>query len=76
MHESALLRALGAPRRLILGSLLIEFATLGLFAGFLGDGRRGIVRVSFCKHTLWICAMRQRLWIWPVGILSGALDYR
>ena len=72
MHESALLRALGAPRRLILGSLLIEFATLGLFAGFLAT-----VAAELSVYILQTYIMDMRyaptLWIWPVGILSGAL---
>jgi putative ABC transport system permease protein len=72
MHESAILRALGAPRRLILGGLLIEFVTLGVFAGILAT-----VAAELSVYILQSKVMEMNYaptpWIWPVGILSGAL---
>ncbi len=72
MHESAILRALGAPRRLILGGLLIEFATLGLFAGLLAT-----VAAELSVYMLQSKVMEMNYaptpWIWPLGVLSGTV---
>ncbi len=70
MQESAILRALGASRGLILGGLLIEFATLGLFAGLLAT-----VAAELSVYMLqeWVMDMRYAPspWVWPLGVLSG-----
>ncbi|MEH6634065.1 MAG: FtsX-like permease family protein [Halioglobus sp.] len=70
MQESAILRALGASRKLILGGLLIEFATLGLFAGLLAT-----IAAEMSVYILqsWVMDMSYAPspWVWPVGIFSG-----
>ncbi|MDA8752558.1 FtsX-like permease family protein [Halieaceae bacterium] len=70
MHESSILRALGARRNLILGGLFIEFATLGLFAGLLAS-----VAAELSVYILqeWVMDMyyRPSPEVWPLGIVAG-----
>jgi putative ABC transport system permease protein len=72
MQESAILRALGARRRLVLGGLLIEFATLGLFAGLLAT-----VAAELSVYILqtWVMDMHYAPSprIWPAGLVCGSL---
>ena len=72
LHENAVLRTLGARRRLILSSLLIEFACIGLIAGLIATAcaeaslyylQEEIFQQDFAPHP----------WVWVVGPLLGTL---
>jgi putative ABC transport system permease protein len=70
MQESAILRALGASRGLILGGLFIEFAALGLFAGVLA-----VAGAELSVFALQAAVMDMQYspspWMWPLGIAIG-----
>jgi len=70
MQESAILRALGAGRGLILGGLTIEFATMGLFAGLLATFAAEL-SVYILQTQVLELGYSLSPGLWPIGILSG-----
>ena len=70
MQESAILRALGAGRGLILGGLAIEFACMGLFAGLLATVAAE-VSVYILQTQVLELGYSISPWLWPIGIFSG-----
>jgi putative ABC transport system permease protein len=72
-RESSILRTLGAPARLVLGSITIEFLLLGLIAG--------VLAAAGAEATTW--ALQERVfhidwrphpWLWLLGpLISGIL---
>ncbi|MDH5737978.1 MAG: ABC transporter permease, partial [Gammaproteobacteria bacterium] len=69
-QQQAIIRALGAGRGLIMGSLAIEFLTLGLFAGMVAA--LGAELTAYGVQT-WVFELDYRLhpFIWVAGPLSG-----
>lgn len=72
MHESSILRALGARRRLVLGGLLIEFAAMGLFAGLLATVGAEL-SVYILQAQVMDMGYSPSPWVWPIGVGGGAL---
>ena len=72
MHESSILRALGARRGLILGGLFIEFSALGLFAGILATVA---AELSVAMLQIWVLDMSYAPspWLWPLGLTVGTV---
>ncbi|MGI9328452.1 MAG: ABC transporter permease [Pseudomonadales bacterium] len=73
MAEHALLRALGATRSLVAGSLAIEFAALGLLAGLVAAVGAEIA-VAVLNDQVFGLTPRAHGWLWFAGpLLGGAL---
>jgi putative ABC transport system permease protein len=72
MSEHALVRALGGTRRLITGSLAVEFATLGLFAGLVAVVGAELT-VAILQTQVFNLGASLHPWLWVVGPLMGSL---
>ncbi|GAB5452130.1 MAG: ABC transporter permease [Halioglobus sp.] len=72
MQESAILRALGASRRLVLGGLLIEFAAMGLFAGLLAT-MAAELSVFFLQTQAMGMSYVPTPLVWPLGVFGGLI---
>ena len=72
LHESAILRALGAGRGTLLGAVAIEFATMGSLAGILAI--LGSETAGWVLQTQMLDLEYQIQWVlWPMGIALGAV---
>ena len=71
-HENAILRTLGASAQLILGSLMIEFITLGVLSGILAAA--GAEFVAFLVQTqVFAMSFQFHYWLWIAGPILGML---
>ena len=69
-HENAILRTLGAGRRLIMTSLLIEFATIGFLAGLIATiGAEA--SLFYLQQEVFEQDFAFHYWVWPLGPLIG-----
>ena len=69
-HENAILRTLGAGKKLILTSLLIEFASIGLVAGFIATlGAEG--SLYYLQEQVFEQDFHFHYWVWLAGPILG-----
>ncbi|MCY4266161.1 MAG: ABC transporter permease [Gammaproteobacteria bacterium] len=71
-HENAILRTLGAGQKLILSSLIIEFACIGLIAGIIATiGAE--VSLFYLQQEIFELDYSFHYWVWPLGPVLGML---
>jgi putative ABC transport system permease protein len=71
-QEAGLLRALGGSRRLIVGSIAIEFALLGFLAGVIAIIGTEILLIGL-QHFVLGSSIQPHYIYWLIAPLSGAL---
>jgi putative ABC transport system permease protein len=71
-YESAMLRTLGASRRVVFQGVAAEFTALGLLAGVLAAV--GATAVGFyLAREVFNLAYSPDPWVWVAGVFGGAL---
>ena len=71
LREHALLRALGASRRLVRGALGAEFALFGVFAGLIAAFGAEVTVFALDKQVFEL-SPQLHPWVWLAGPLIGA----
>ena len=70
--ENAILRTLGAGQKLILSSLMIEFAFIGLIAGLIATiGAEA--SLFYLQEEIFEQEFAMHYWVWPMGPVLGML---
>ena len=70
--ESAMLRALGAPKRTVFAGVMTEFGALGLAAGILASAGASIL-AAIVAVQLFELPYVFNPWLWVVGVVAGVL---
>ncbi|MGI9199799.1 MAG: ABC transporter permease [Woeseiaceae bacterium] len=70
--ESAMLRALGAPKRTVFAGVMTEFGALGLAAGVLASAGASIL-AAIVAVQLFELPYVFNPWLWVAGIIAGVL---
>ena len=71
-YENAILRTLGAGKRLIMTSLLIEFASIGLMAGFVAT-LGAEASLYYLQEQVFEQEFALHYWVWLAGPLAGMI---
>jgi putative ABC transport system permease protein len=71
-RENAILRTLGAGRRLIMSSLLIEFAFIGLLAGLIAT-LGAEVSLYYLQTQVFQQDFAPHYWVWLAGPIAGTV---
>ncbi|HBX35989.1 MAG TPA: hypothetical protein DEG76_01215 [Pseudohongiella sp.] len=71
-RENAILRTLGAGRRLILNALLLEFAFIGLLAGLIATIGAEL-SLYYLQTQVFGQDFRLHYWVWFAGPLAGTI---
>jgi putative ABC transport system permease protein len=72
LHETAILRTLGASRARLLAGLLAEFALLGLLAGLLAAFAASAAGLVLARQVFQLSYTVNPM-LWLIGPLAGAL---
>ena len=72
IHESAILRTLGASRSLLLKGMITEFAGIGLLSGLVAAGAASLLGYVLAEYVFHL-EVAFNGWLWLIGIVTGAL---